>query len=77
MTRALNDIKKDKHEDRPCESNCEKYKDSRMFTYRGGQFLLSHFATKHELTLTEGLVFSNNKLNQKNVDLLLDVLFPS
>ena len=59
--------------------NKEKKEDRRRrkFTYRGGQSLLSHFADKHELTLTKGLVFSDNKLNQKNVDLLLDMLFPS
>ena len=51
--------------------------DYKMFFKEYDKPLLSHFATKHELTLTEGLVFSNNKLNQKNVDLLLDVLFPS
>ena len=56
-----------------------KKKDKRKgtFDYRGGKSLLKHFSKKHELTLTEGLVFSDNKLNQKNVDLLLDVLFPS
>merc|ERR1712150_170946 len=51
--------------------------DYKMFFKDYDKPLLRHFATKHELTLTEGLVFSNNKLNQKNVDLLLDVLFPS
>ena len=51
--------------------------DYKMFFKQYNKPLLRHFATKHELTLTEGLMFSNNKLNQKNVDLLLDVLFPS
>ena len=50
--------------------------DYKMFTWHDKQILLHFVATKHELTLTEGLVFSNNKLNQKNVDLLLDKLFP-
>ena len=51
--------------------------DYKMFFKQHDKPLLRHFVTKHELTLTEGLMFSNNKLNQKNVDLLLDVLFPS
>ena len=49
----------------------------KMFTYRDIPLLTHFVARNHELTMTEGLVFSNNKLNQKNVDLLLDVLFPS
>ena len=52
-------------------------KDYKMFTYRDLPLLTHFVARNHELTLTKGLVFSNNKLNQKNVDLLLDVLFPS
>ena len=50
--------------------------DYKMFTWHDKQILLHFVAKNHELTLTEGLVFSDNKLNQKNVDLLLDKLFP-
>ena len=49
----------------------------KMFTSHRDRPLLSHFVTKHDLTMTKGLVFSDNKLNQKNVDLLLEMLFPS
>ena len=55
----------------------KKDRNKRLFNYSSGKSLLRHFSKKHELTLTEGLVFSDNKLNQKNVDLLLDKLFPS
>ena len=55
----------------------KKDRNKRLFNYRSGKSLLRHFSKKHELSLTDGLVFSDNKLNQKNVDLLLDVLFPS
>ena len=55
----------------------KKDRRKRIFDHRGAKSLLKHFSKKHELTLTKGLVFSDNKLNQKNVDLLLDVLFPS